>query len=413
MSEASEVANISSPEITSGLSETIGWDDLDTLEAPKPKAEKVEKKEKIPLSGEKGPENDEDGDDKSARKERSKEAKKGDAKEKDQAPSGESGGVDNDENSDEKPKGRVIKGRQGDKDVELASDIVITHKVDGKPTQITLEEALSDYSGRASLAKRHGELVKWEGKRKEYDGERQVLVEGIDKFYEKSKEDPIGAVSDLLNTTGVDTADFIRNHIKASYDLAQRLVGLDEEEVEAYMEAQVRDFELQHYKNKEERRRSGDERKQKQTVYHQAASAAKEDYGIADEDYDGFAASVAKEAGINPTDVEAKDVVYSYGASLCYKAVQQANPEMLALMKNGDAEAGERIKGVWRMLVDFFVKDKLTPDELVDIAKEGLRAPTISKAAKRLSQKVQKTDSGSSVTTAAKNDGALLSWDDL
>lgn len=56
--------------------------------------------------------------------------------------------------------GRVIKAKAGDEEVELSTGLVITHPVSGHPEEVTVEELLSNWSGKTDLSRKYAALDK-------------------------------------------------------------------------------------------------------------------------------------------------------------------------------------------------------------------------------------------------------------
>lgn len=80
---------------------------------------------------------------------------------------------------DSEPK-KVIKAKVGSKEVSLNADAKIKVKVDGKEEEITLQDAINDYSGRTAIARQFSQIDKEkktvQKAREEFDKDRQDIA---------------------------------------------------------------------------------------------------------------------------------------------------------------------------------------------------------------------------------------------
>lgn len=133
---------------------------------------------------------------------------------------------------------KQIKFKVGDKDVDLASNAMVTVKVDGKAVEVPVQEVINRYSQQKHLDKLFRD---YKDEKTKFDTERKTVSDVISKSYEMlaQKKDLRGFIEYMSEALGVDgqklysdAVDQIRQAAEADATLTpeeRRLKQLEEE----------------------------------------------------------------------------------------------------------------------------------------------------------------------------------------
>lgn len=145
---------------------------------------------------------------------------------------------DNDEEVQEPLKEiKKLQAKFGEDSLEIPTEALIPHKVDGEETEIPLQELLNNYSGKVAWDKRFSELDK---ERKEYQTERSTVERYINDFAKLAQgNDKLAAMEYLAQFAGVNPLEFkkqLREQVLEKYsdynnlsEVERKALDLEEE----------------------------------------------------------------------------------------------------------------------------------------------------------------------------------------
>lgn len=211
----------------------------------------------IGQSSDKGSEDDEEAsfEEKSDKKEsKSDKDESGDDEEDDEKPIETKKEVSKKEDEEAK-ESKKITLQDGKNKVEIKPDSKVTIQVDGKPVEMTIQEAINKASGNVAVEKRFSELAveknKFKSEKGQYDSEKTELISKVSNFTKAvQNEDGLGAISALSELTGHNPVE-LRAHFK-------ELVINDVKKYLAMSPEQQKEFDIQqerdYYKQDKEMR---------------------------------------------------------------------------------------------------------------------------------------------------------------
>lgn len=267
MSEAQSAAasapvntsELNSEVVASGGTSPVSWDELEGVTKFKREVKKQEAKEEAEAEKEVKP-----------KKESKSEPKDKDEEEdsKVSVKSDKSKQTDKKELAETKAEARKLKVKNGDQELELATDLKVPVKIDGKLTEVTLQEALNRYSQQAHLDKIYKE---YKSQKDSFETERKSISEALNKSYDYlvNKKDMRGFLDYLGEALGVD-----------SHKLYQESMGTAQKQWEEWNqltpeERRVKELEAEsaYYRSKEEQRKlAHTEAKSRQALESQVQS---------------------------------------------------------------------------------------------------------------------------------------------
>ena len=100
--------------------------------------------------------------------------------------------------------GLHFKLKNGDQEIELATDIKVPVKIDGKLTEVTLQEALNRYSQQAHLDKIYKD---YKSQSEKFESERKAISDALNSSYDYlvNKKDLRGFLDYMGEALGVDS----------------------------------------------------------------------------------------------------------------------------------------------------------------------------------------------------------------
>jgi len=244
---------------------------------------------------------DSEGDDKSDESEG--EAKKAES-------DSEDGESTQEEAAPEKPKGKTVRLKDGDENIDVPLDATVPVRIRGKKEFVPLKEALADYSGRAALAEKY---EGFEAKEKDFKKaeakfgkEREVVINHfnhigglLDDALTKPDADPIAAQKHLLEISGKDVLQWEKRmlehygHIVREYDM------MDEAEQALYWTQKENEI----LKNTQSTRQQLESQQKSQEEARNQVRQLREQHGISEQDYLDAEEKVRElypEADVNP-----------------------------------------------------------------------------------------------------------------
>lgn len=223
-------SQVSEPVVATGGSGPVSWDELESVT----KFQKELKKREIKEEKEAENEVTKPAKKESKKKEESEEEGGDDEHSQNKIP----GDKKNEkESSKEKEKSaskkeqisKKLKVKDGEAELELASDLKVPVKIDGKTTEVTLQEALSRYSQQAHLDKIYRDF-KTESQKFETD--RKAVSEAINKAYDYlvNKNDLRGFFDFMGEALGENPQQLYNDAMEKVAKQFEELQGLSSEE---------------------------------------------------------------------------------------------------------------------------------------------------------------------------------------
>ena len=110
---------------------------------------------------------------------------------------------------------KKLLGKYGDDEMEIASETLFKHKVDGDDVDVSLQELLNNYSGKISYDKKFQEFSEnkkdFDEYKADYDQDINLINGYINDFASKLKSnDALGALSYFAEFSGMEPHDFKR-----------------------------------------------------------------------------------------------------------------------------------------------------------------------------------------------------------
>lgn len=142
----------------------------------------------------------------------------------------------------EKPV-KTFKAKVGDDDLDLRADSVLKVKVAGKEVDVTLNDLLSDYSGKTDWTRKYSEFAR---EKKQWEDSRNQLKTKLQSVTELSKTDPMGALLTLADVGEVNQETFKETFLNSVINYVQKYEAMSPEERRAHdAETQAQRYKLQ------------------------------------------------------------------------------------------------------------------------------------------------------------------------
>lgn len=201
------------------------------------------------------------------------------------------------ETAENSQKVRTYRTKSGEETIAIRSDAKFKVKVDGKEEEITLADALTDYSGRASIQKRLGELGNEKGKFLAEQKQRDYHIKEITSHFDEGVKSGNfnKAIARFAEAIGADPQQAVTAFSEATFKMAQTLAQLPEEQRSAqWMQMQAEQYKSL-YQDRETRLRQAQQR----TELDEQISKLTQENGITDEQFDKVAEELLslKESG--------------------------------------------------------------------------------------------------------------------
>ena len=219
----SSTTSVNQPVVAAGGTSPTSWDELEAVSNFKKEVKKQEVKEekdaerevsKSKKESKAEPETEDDESDKKEAKakpdKKDKESNKKEVAEKPQAP-------------------RKLKVKNGDEDLELSADIKVPVKIDGKLTEVTLQEALNRYSQQAHLDKLYKD---YKSQSEKFESERKSISEALNKSHDflVNKKDLRGFLDYMGEALQVDSQALYNDAVANLTKQFEEWQGLSPEE---------------------------------------------------------------------------------------------------------------------------------------------------------------------------------------
>jgi hypothetical protein len=201
------------------------------------------------------------------------------------------------EKTDQTPK--LIKVKTQDGETQVRSDAIVQVKVDGKPVEVPVQELLNRYSQKSHLDKLYSD----------YKVEKQTLVKEREQFNKAlnvaydvlvNKKDIRGFIEYLTDDLGMDGEAIWKESYDKVRQEAEELASLSPEE----RKARELETELEHYRQKEQARKTEVASKKEMQKLEQTVTQAIEQFGMTKDafvkSYDELVKLGTKEADITP-----------------------------------------------------------------------------------------------------------------
>lgn len=192
--------------------------------------------------------------------------------------------------TDEGPKnrGKGIKAKDGDKELELSPETEFRQKVDGKYETFKLRDLLNRKAGEVSIEKRFQELSQekktYLKEKEQYTAEKaqvQDILRQVSTLLDDKEANPLDVVQFLVDVSGRDPIAYnekMKEYLQREFET---LDGMTEDERQLYW----KDKEIQFLRH---RHKSSLERAQQQKQYQEAATAVdkkREAAGVSQEQF--------------------------------------------------------------------------------------------------------------------------------
>ncbi len=301
----------------------------------------------------------------------------------------------------EKTDFKILKAKDGDKELELNEDIVIMKKVDGKEVPVKLADALADYAGQTVIKQRFSQL----------HSEKQAFKAELDNINGKFKTvtdlvlegNPHSAIEALAQMAGKDPVEFTQSYLSTVEQIANEWSKMTPEQRELFL-ANKRSKVLESKLKEKDGALSQVELKrqaaeQRLTVQREAS--------LTDQQYENLHELLANSEYFAGKEIGPQDVAALAGEMRHLQKVNTAltlvNPEFV-----NDEAFVDRIATVTESHPD------LSAEDIADIVREvrGLPKQSIENLNKKV-QKAQRSGNRSAPVPATSQKKEPTSWDDL
>jgi len=288
---------------------------------------------------------------------------------------------------------KMLKAKNGDDDMQIPADLKFTHKVDGKPVEVTVQDLLNNYSGKVSYDKKFNEFSK---EKKSFDDRVTTLNSSIQEMFDLSKSDPTALLDRMCQMAGVDPGQFQKDFLKDLAELSDKYATMTEVEKENY----ERGLKLDRYEKERERntKRQADEQSQKELTANE--QSVQSQFSMTPDQFNS-ARIAMQEAGIvdNPT---ATQVAQYHCLSTVESVIKELAPDMI--------ESDQLLRDLTKVAYE---NPSFSRSDIADILNETLGMK--NKEAKTLSRKLQKsqTVTKQSAKPLKSESREVTSWDDL
>lgn len=258
-------------------------------------------------------------------------------------------------------KPKVHKFRHGEQTLEISSDSVFTLPADGKNVEVTFAELRDNFSGKVHWDRRNTDLSKRETEHKKQVETLNSQVKGL---MERASKDPEDAYDWLAELTKQDPVEFkskmARQQIDHVVSLLKDELGIHlpanaEQAIERYLEQQ----RLGWREKRITRSEKAQEVQSKTKEEEERTSRVKDQYGIADEDFDqakNYVGKYIKEQLKEDREPTLQEVVYADRQIMALQVIHEDLPHL--------EKHGEFAKIVHDIVRDLVETPAMTRDQL-------------------------------------------------
>jgi hypothetical protein len=189
---------------------------------------------------------------------------------------------------DEKPKGKTVRVKDGDKALDIAEDATLKVKVKGKNEFVSISELKKNYSGQVAFDEKFAEVNQEKEaviKREQgYLQEKQVLASHLSKIAEimdNPEKNPYEALSYLVDMRGGNPVEFNKRVLQYMSSEVERLSEMDEVEQELYWTRQEADL----LKNRSTAKADEESRAKTEMERNAQLASLRESQGVTEEQY--------------------------------------------------------------------------------------------------------------------------------
>jgi len=125
----------------------------------------------------------------------------------------------------------MLKAVRGENPYEIPADALFTQKVNGVEEQVSIQDLLTNYSGKVAYDKKFNELGQ---QRQDLVKREATLNDRVDTFLEKSKEDPLDGLAYLAETSGANPVELIKNLRERLVPNMEEYMNMDETQRELF-----------------------------------------------------------------------------------------------------------------------------------------------------------------------------------
>ena len=372
--------------------ESKGFDDEESEDEPKEEKEEGEEVETEELKLL----NDTDGKEKKAEKEEEKkeETKKEEPKEEDKTIPKEAVG-----------EGKKLKVRIGEELYSLDSSAQIPVKIDGKKTEVPLQELINKYSGNVKIESTLNELAiekKTLTREKEVlQSEKSELIRRFKPIIDKVKDptaDPFEALELLVDVVGADSYDIYKRSLEARLDEIVNLGSMTEAEQKAYFLEKQNQRLLKQNEKRSESEKQALESKQLRAQVDQI----RQTYKVSEEQYSEAFDELTQLVGQGK---------FSYEDVADFASIKPIYPEVSNMLEPyrdeiDDSELPSVVADFSRSLRD----GKITKQQLEKVIKETFGVPEV---VKELNTKLNYAKKPETKKAVESKTDAFESFDDL
>lgn len=298
----------------------------------------------------------------------------------------------------EAPKGKSIKFKNGDADLEIPSDAKVSVKIAGKDELVDVQTLVNEYSGKTNWGRKYQEL---DTERKAFQTERQDLQSGIDELFDLAvtQNKPMDAVqllSDMLGGDGVKTVTELRQKMYKAFEEEMKLTP---EQREIRQAQEERDL----LKAKIARQGALDAKKSEQTSLAKRVDDIKTKYGMDDVRFKEIYDTLKKSGSIKPEELTPELIGQVHERWTQMDQVDEVVAEIEL--------AGEVATSAKNALLKEWSLDKsLTKAQIKSIAMQVFGG---KKPASKLADKIKRNGQAQGMTNTAKPKTEAITFDDL
>lgn len=290
----------------------------------------------------------------------------------------------------DKVKAKTYKVSVNGKNVELPLDAKFSVPVDGKSTQVSINDLVSNYNGKVSYDKRFTELDKdrqsFRQEKGAHDSDKQALNDGLGHFFKliQQKKGP-QAWAHMIKMAGLDGQYSLQDLRKEVYEQQRHIESMSPEQRQA-MESQE---QAEFYRSEFEQLTGRQEAQKAQAQAEAALDQVLSSHAIT-RDMFGQYHSQLTQGGVHPQEVT-PDLIIDYHSRLgAYKAIRQAAEKTdPSILKNEKLVA---------QLKDFkLANPEMTTEDIADVIKSW-KGDT---RARKISEKVRQAKTPISASVRA------------
>lgn len=296
---------------------------------------------------------------------------------------------------------RKWKAYQGDKQMELADDIMVELKIDGKLEKVPIAEALENIQGHRGWQKKFETLAT---EKKSFYSERDSMTSNINKVYDMAvtQNNPRGAIEFLAELVG-------GNPNKVWDDIKSQISSMDRELLELTPEerdAKIRERELEYYRKRDEERYKQQAREKERSALQKRVDSIKEKYGMDNETFVKLYEQIRASGQVSDQELTPEVVGYYYQNVQRNDMIDTAISEAKL-----DGEDASKARSYLVSALSIAESDgtKFTREDIVDMIGQAFGA----KAAKNLSKKIKRSENTNTARPTPRQNREPLFFDDI